>query len=141
MLPRRPVAPGTYTVLVVAPGFKPGRASVTVPADGSGVVADFKLDPLVSSSGSSTRTDGSSSTNNTGDGGSSDGSSNSSSSERTFTVRNRAAQAVERWRLQRNEAAAAVLGLVLCIFGAVAALYVCQGSRYRQQPYSSTDMV
>ncbi len=39
----RPLAPGSWTIRVSAPGYLPASAAVTVPADGKGVKQDFKL--------------------------------------------------------------------------------------------------
>jgi carboxypeptidase D len=40
----RPLAPGSYTVRVQAPGYRGASATVTVPANGQGVKQDFKLE-------------------------------------------------------------------------------------------------
>ena len=39
----RPLAPGSYTLVASAPGSVPAEVDVTVPADGSGAVANFTL--------------------------------------------------------------------------------------------------
>lgn len=41
----RPLAPGSWTVTVQAPGYKPASATLTVPANGQGLRQDFKLVP------------------------------------------------------------------------------------------------
>lgn len=41
----RPLAPGSWTITVSAPGYKPASATLTVPASGQGVKQDFKLLP------------------------------------------------------------------------------------------------
>jgi carboxypeptidase D len=39
----KPLAPGSYTVHVTAPGFRTATTTVVVPTDGSGAAADFTL--------------------------------------------------------------------------------------------------
>jgi hypothetical protein len=39
----RPLAPGSWTIRVSAPGYLPASAAVAVPANGQGVKQDFKL--------------------------------------------------------------------------------------------------
>lgn len=39
----RPLTAGTHTVVATAPGYAPAEVVVTVPEDGSGVVANFSL--------------------------------------------------------------------------------------------------
>jgi carboxypeptidase D len=45
----RPIRPGVYTVRATYPGFRSASAKVTVPEDGTGVVANLVMRPLPSS--------------------------------------------------------------------------------------------
>jgi hypothetical protein len=42
----RPLAPGTYIVTAISPGFEPQTTSVVVPATGAGIAHDFLLTAL-----------------------------------------------------------------------------------------------
>ena len=42
----RVVAPGRYTILVTADGYKPANSTITVPYNNPGLVRDFQLTPL-----------------------------------------------------------------------------------------------
>jgi carboxypeptidase D len=46
----RPIKPGVYTVRATYPGFRSATAKVTVPEDGSGVVANLVMRPSPSPS-------------------------------------------------------------------------------------------
>eukprot|EP00879_Flechtneria_rotunda_P012002 GHRR01012535.1.p1 GENE.GHRR01012535.1~~GHRR01012535.1.p1 ORF type:complete len:436 (+),score=143.34 GHRR01012535.1:2313-3620(+) len=116
----RPLAPGTYTLLAAYPGYKPAHATVTVPEDGSGVVQDFKLQPT-SAIGSSQ--------------------AGSSDSSEQFTLNAHGPLLIKSGRLKGNATATAIVGLLVCIAGALAVLYVCQGPRTMRQLYPRTSVV
>lgn len=116
----RPAAPGSYTLRIVHPGYQPASAAVTVPEDGSGVVANFQLARAGDKNSSSIR-----------------GASSSRQGGRSsFTVTPLTKAAAERDRQQKQNMATAILGLLFCICGAMALLHVCNGQRPRQRLYN-----
>lgn len=96
----RPLTPGRYTLRALVDGYAPGSTDVVVPADGSGAVVDFSLQPLRGANPGQL----------SGGGG-------------------LAADNHDEQRLQRQSASMAVIGAFICMFGAVALLHVCQSSR------------
>ncbi|KAF8071164.1 SOL1 [Scenedesmus sp. PABB004] len=126
---RRPLAPGSYTLRVFSEGFEPGSAKIEVPKDYSGVTANFTLQPPTPAAGveEEDEEESAAAEGKAGAGAAPGSSGGGGGSEELLVVAS--SRRLESGRAPRPGVGVAAAGLLLCLAGAAAVLWVCQGTR------------